>query len=681
MRLRPIVQLSTAALLTRIVISSGSNKVKNQTSAHFDGPAHDNIPANRLMMAENTMNSDERMPQETMASLVSGLTKKVVANAVEEAMKVFHANDKAYMLTKEAWNEWKELDPHVHEVAVEILSHCTLERVAPPKADEKALHHMILDKTHTFEDGGAKQLMHATIVPNSNSMDEMYRMRHDSTATDGFTSSDVERFASKVNGRKNYESLNQLLIDSGAAPRLAPAVSTGRRRRPAVGHSQQTLRAKLKRWANEGQSVQTVSRLLGSSTSEPKRLTYEEMCILSEYILLYNNKRRTKARGKVVDAFSYFIKKCGDSRLALMILGGTKVPQLVDRLFIKKAIGHGKTPAEFIDTILMLAFDVESLLGPLLAAFGGAAKLAPLLKTVRESGFSKDSAKQLQHAMFLSWLDSGKTDDAVFDLLGLSEIWKSGLICENMNTFVEYISVRNEHYTTGIDALMYLRRKFGDTGLSIIMREEEEALRIMKMREISFSDRQVDESKSSADFVGDLLAASTNVVGLLDPLLIVFGGAAKLAPILSIAKMNPVTREKAVELRHAMLTSWAKSRKNAYAVSDLLELTELKERGLVYENLDFFAEYLVLCNKISGGGMDIIAYLRTQFGDNVLTLTILERKEVSSFTKEFDRALIQRWRDEGKTLANVCDEVMEDDLTWQDRVRIVDYFKSVMTLG
>ncbi|CAI5726757.1 unnamed protein product [Hyaloperonospora brassicae] len=100
----------------------------------------------------------------------------------------------------------------------------------------------------------------------------------------------------------------------------------------------------------------------------------------------------------------------------------------------------------------------------------------------------------------------------------------------------------------------------------------------------------------------------------LDSLLVAFGGAAELAPILSIAKKSQVVGHRAEELQRVMLNSWL-GYGDPVDVFNWLKLSEL--RRITYEDLDTFAQYIDLYNVVYGKEEDMLSFLRRKFTDEV----------------------------------------------------------------
>uniref|UniRef100_M4BR31 RxLR effector candidate protein n=1 Tax=Hyaloperonospora arabidopsidis (strain Emoy2) TaxID=559515 RepID=M4BR31_HYAAE len=354
----------------------------------------------------------------------------------------------------------------------------------------------------------------------------------------------------------------------------------------------------------------------------------------------------------------------------MITLMKTKLPSGVTEHFIKQKIGKDKSSAAFCQDILEMADDMKNLLDPLLIVFGGAAKLAPLLFYARMNPNIASKAEQLQKSMLTWWLDRRIPVDKVFEWLGLS----TGFTYENLDVLAQYILQCNSEGHANIDVFTYLRGKFGDSELAMIT--------LVKTKLPSgvtehFIKQKIGKDKSSAAFCQDILEMADDMKNLLDPLLIVFGGAAKLAPLLFYARMNPNIASKAEQLQKSMLTWWLDRRIPVDKVFEWLGLSNLRSTGFTYENLvaldQYFVAYYV---EYPLGKMDLLTYLRNNVGDGQLTLMVLKWEGVSEFAKNVGSDLVVRWRNETPKILPT--DFLTKDMGEHEILAVEQYYRSAM---
>nr|BAP68918.1 RxLR effector candidate protein [Hyaloperonospora arabidopsidis Emoy2] len=85
---------------------------------------------------------------------------------------------------------------------------------------------------------------------------------------------------------------------------------------------------------------------------------------------------------------------------------------------------------------------------------------------------------------------------------------------------------------------------------------------------------------------------------LIETLLGSWGSVTKFTAFLSIAKLSPTIKKDAVVLQKKLLDYWSKSEKRIF---DVIELLEIKTRGLTYETLDTLVEFVALKDKRAKG--------------------------------------------------------------------------------
>nr|BAP68824.1 RxLR effector candidate protein [Hyaloperonospora arabidopsidis Emoy2] len=159
---------------------------------------------------------------------------------------------------------------------------------------------------------------------------------------------------------------------------------------------------------------------------------------------------------------------------------------------------------------------------------------------------------------------------------------------------------------------------------------------------------------------------------LVDALSLRFGKVAELAPVLSIAKKSRIYGEEAKHSQQLLLDSCLKNEMSIDDMFDLLELSNLKERGLTYENLDTLDTYIALHNKkYPGKKTDTIKYLQFKIGDGELASMTIDWEEKSSYAKTFGDELFMRWKKEKKDVAGDC-VLFLTRLDW-DRLRYEGY--------
>uniref|UniRef100_M4B1Q1 RxLR effector candidate protein n=2 Tax=Hyaloperonospora arabidopsidis (strain Emoy2) TaxID=559515 RepID=M4B1Q1_HYAAE len=343
----------------------------------------------------------------------------------------------------------------------------------------------------------------------------------------------------------------------GGAAKLAPLLAALKKSGTSRHQAEKVQNAMLKRWLVSNTKLDTVFDVLKLSELTERGLTYENLDTFSRYIEVHN-ERNPRAK---TDTFTYLRNKFGGGKLGVMVLKGMNEPRFADEGFVSNAVGNDKPPVDFIGSLLSITVDVrdvEKLLDPLLAVFGGVAKLAPFLAALKKSGTSRHQAEQVQNAMLKRWLVRNTKLDAVFDMLELSELMEKGLTYENLDTFSRYIEVHNEQNPLAkTDTFTYLRNKFGDGKLTVMVLK---GMKVPQFADEGFVFNEVGNYQLVANFIDGLLSVVVGVENLLDPLLAAFGDAAKLLTVLKIVKESGICRHEAEQLQRALLTRVAYER-------------------------------------------------------------------------------------------------------------------------
>uniref|UniRef100_A0AAV1TJM8 RxLR effector candidate protein n=1 Tax=Peronospora matthiolae TaxID=2874970 RepID=A0AAV1TJM8_9STRA len=116
-----------------------------------------------------------------------------------------------------------------------------------------------------------------------------------------------------------------------------------------------------------------------------------------------------------------------------------------------------------------------------------------------------------------------------------------------------------------------------------------------------------------------------------------FGGAARYASFLSVARQSPITGNLAAQARKVLLETWQWARLSIDQVAIMLELSSLGSRGITYESLDTFFQY----------------------GDINIGLRQEAMVKHNKYAEEFEKDLAAQWVKEKKTLEGVR-KILED---------------------
>ncbi|CAI5708624.1 unnamed protein product [Hyaloperonospora brassicae] len=137
----------------------------------------------------------------------------------------------------------------------------------------------------------------------------------------------------------------------------------------------------------------------------------------------------------------------------------------------------------------------------------------------------------------------------------------------------------------------------------------------------------------------------------------IFKGIANLAPVLAKAKMDGPSSAEFARLQRALLKPYIKEELDPSAVFGKLEL---QERSLTLENLDTFDAYLELYNlriaksPKSTNKMDLMAYLRYQFGDDELIRKVADGRKHTEYPDTIPARLVKTLEGETNSIYDVA---------------------------
>ncbi|CAI5726760.1 unnamed protein product [Hyaloperonospora brassicae] len=250
--------------------------------------------------------------------------------------------------------------------------------------------------------------------------------------------------------------LDPLLVATGGAARLAPILSAAKMDSVIGFRAEQLQNAMLKRWLDSGKPIDDVFNFLQLLDLGKRGITSENLDTFAQYIDLYNNKY-----GKEEYMLPFLRKTFTDKVFAMMILEGTGTSKNIRDGYVWRRMGDGKSAVDFVASILFFAIDLDSLLDPLLAAFGGAAKLMPVLLKTKMNPVTGFRARQLYIVMLKRWLHSGKSVGNVIGLLEMNNLKIDDIsraeddILEQYgagsDTLKEYIKLYHEKHGTDMD--------------------------------------------------------------------------------------------------------------------------------------------------------------------------------------------------------------------------------------
>ncbi|CAI5732525.1 unnamed protein product [Hyaloperonospora brassicae] len=156
------------------------------------------------------------------------------------------------------------------------------------------------------------------------------------------------------------------------------------------------------------------------------------------------------------------------------------------------------------------------------------------------------------------------------------------------------------------------------------------------------------------NYVAAWNAAHKKDFSLLDFLVVLYGGVAKLAPALSIAKNGHFSGDDAELLQTEMVTKWLAHDTPVDEVFYLLELNTLGANDLPYEYLDTLDRYIALYKaKHPGADEDSAKCLRKHFDDGKVVRMIADAKKKSSYPNMVLRDLVKRWKFENSAISIV----------------------------
>ncbi|CAI5722003.1 unnamed protein product [Hyaloperonospora brassicae] len=164
------------------------------------------------------------------------------------------------------------------------------------------------------------------------------------------------------------------------------------------------------------------------------------------------------------------------------------------------------------------------------------------------------------------------------------------------------------------------------------------------------------------NYVAAWNAAHKKDFSLLDFLVLLYGGVAKLAPALSIAKNGHFSGDDAELLQTEMLTKWLAHDTPVDEVFYLLELNTLGANDLTYEYLDTLDRYIALYKaKHPGADEDSAKCLRKHYDDGKVVRMIADAKKKSSYPNMVLRDLVKRWKFENSAISivDVADKFRE----------------------
>ncbi|CAI5742742.1 unnamed protein product [Hyaloperonospora brassicae] len=160
----------------------------------------------------------------------------------------------------------------------------------------------------------------------------------------------------------------------------------------------------------------------------------------------------------------------------------------------------------------------------------------------------------------------------------------------------------------------------------------------------------------------------------LDDVLIVFDGWAKFSTALSIASKSQLIGNGAMQLRDAVIKNWLTSEKTVDQVYDMLEVSELGEDGLTYENLDTFIQFVKLHNKeVAGSQTSWPAYLRKKLGKDIFAAMLSKGVEKSQYAKEIETKLKELWKEKGNPTTCCINQLGDADAGWEDLLEITEH--------
>uniref|UniRef100_A0AAV1UJJ7 Uncharacterized protein n=1 Tax=Peronospora matthiolae TaxID=2874970 RepID=A0AAV1UJJ7_9STRA len=637
------------------------NKMKVNASTSVRSGVRDinSVLVNGVARVRNTTNGEERaLPH--VASLVSGRIADMDQSTLKKAMELIHVDHYEHKLTEQGWERLQGLDHYFLEpFAVELKAESSKIVISPPTS-EVAGHELIIDQARASK-VGKKHLMRAIFTEHNSPMNEIHIVKTQETAQKWLDVAELERIIEGHDWWKRFKKsdfLISLMENSGGAAKFAPIVSIAKKSQIAGQWANELQTAMLEIWLNNNKSIDDVYDLLGLSEKLMNEgYTYENVDTLDRYIAMYN-----KRYGATEDLDNFLRKKLGDENFALVLQKGVLTSQHAAahlRSFVKQWIGRGKTAADLVCKFLSMADDSVVLLDPLAIAFGGDARLAPLLSIAKKRAGSQANAKIMQKAMLMGWLNAKKPVDEVFHSLGMFQTREFKY--ENMDTLEQYVALLNKENNADIDMFTYLRTKFGDGNLAMMILKQTKLLPGVTK---PFVKKRIGEGKSSVDVLKYILAMTYDVDNLVDPLLIAFGGAAKLAPVLLSARMSPAIRLKAEQLQEAMLARWL----NRGIQSNLSSM------GYTYENMDALNQYYSALD--SSGRLKLFTHLQSRVGDGELILMVLKCQKLFAFAKDVEAALVVRWKNETPDILPAG--LITEDMDGHEMDAVYEYYKSVM---
>ncbi|CAI5736422.1 unnamed protein product [Hyaloperonospora brassicae] len=153
-------------------------------------------------------------------------------------------------------------------------------------------------------------------------------------------------------------------------------------------------------------------------------------------------------------------------------------------------------------------------------------------------------------------------------------------------------------------------------------------------------------------------ALGLTVLRILD---IGYGGFAKLAPALAIAKKSQISEVGATDLQTEMLTIWLIEDRSPDDVFGFLKLFEMDTSDLVYEKMDALYQYIALYNKHKRDNtpdVNIVAFIRQKLDNGAFALMGANAGKQNIFFDNFLSYLVQQWKDEGKPLLDIAEHLV-----------------------
>lgn len=132
------------------------------------------------------------------------------------------------------------------------------------------------------------------------------------------------------------------------------------------------------------------------------------------------------------------------------------------------------------------------------------------------------------------------------------------------------------------------------------------------------------------------------------------GSERRLAELLVVAKANPTTREKALELQSALFDKWLARKLRPETILRGLKLDDNVENALTNRNLQTLINYISVFNKNNPTSeATLIGTLIAHYGDDVVATALLSVKKVAG-TKDMATVLqiqqLGRWFKSGKSV-------------------------------